>query len=195
MNNVEEIVNTHVNECRTDFESGSVSYPFSLLFNDGLIDYDVEILRVDVQYIVICYDYISFLKSLNESIKFVNIPHLTTTIKTGLNQMTKSYYLKMKKPMIEWTFLKKNITLYQTMETMYDVSYYSNKLDFTVKADDGDSKNLSSVKRKLVDQFEDYNISKPVDVLSIVDNLVVTLMSGNLQDISIKTDTLRKNNI
>ena len=73
------------------------------------------------------------------------------------------------------------------------VLYYLNKLDFTDKVDDSDFENLRCAKRILVDQFEDYNISKLIDVLSFVDNLVVTLMTGNLQDIFIKTDTLREN--
>ena len=71
--------------------------------------------------------------------------------------------------------------------------YYLNKFDFTDKVDDSEYENLRCVKRTLVDQFEDYNISKLVDVLSIVDNLVVRLMTRNLQDILIKTDTLREN--
>ena len=79
------------------------------------------------------------------------------------------------------------------METINDELYYLNKLDFTDKVDDSDYENLRCVKRILVDQLEDYNISKLVDVLNIVDNLVVTLMTGNLHDILIKTDTLREN--
>ena len=88
MNSVEEIINKHVNEFQNDFESGYVSFKFSLIFNDGLIDYDVEIMRVDLHCIVICYDFISFLKRLNENINFLNISHLTITIETGLKQMT-----------------------------------------------------------------------------------------------------------
>ena len=41
--------------------------------------------------------------------------------------------------------------------------------------------------------FEAYNILKLIDVLSIVDNFFITLMIGKLQDILIKTDTLREN--
>ena len=72
------------------------------------------------------------------------------------------------------------------------VLYYLNNFDFTDKVDDKDYENLRCANRILVDQFEDYIISKLVDVLSIVDNLVVTLMNGNLQNILIKTDTLRE---
>ena len=79
------------------------------------------------------------------------------------------------------------------METINDVLYYLNKLDFTDEVNDDDYKNLSCVKRILVKEFEDYIISKLIDVLSIVDSLVITLMVGELQTILNKTDTLRKN--
>ena len=78
------------------------------------------------------------------------------------------------------------------METINDELYYLNKIDFTNKVDDRHYENLRCVKRILVSQFEYYNVEKLVTVLSIVDNLVVTLMTGNLQDILIKTDTLRE---
>ena len=52
---------------------------------------------------------------------------------------------------------------------------------------------MRCVKRMLVKEFEDYNISKLIDVMSIVDNLFITLTVGELQDILNKTDTLREN--
>ena len=79
------------------------------------------------------------------------------------------------------------------METINDVSYHLNKLDFTNKINDSDFENLRCVKRILVEEFEEYNVSKLVDVLSIVDNLFITLTVGELQDILNKTDTLREN--
>ena len=42
----------------------------------------------------------------------VNISRLAIGIKTSLNQKTKPHNLKMKKPMIEWVLLKKNIDQY-----------------------------------------------------------------------------------
>ena len=45
----------------------------------------------------------------------------------------------------------------------------------------------------MVKEFEDYNVSKLIDVLSIVDNLFNTLTVGELQDILNKTNTLREN--
>ena len=79
------------------------------------------------------------------------------------------------------------------METVCDVLYYLNILDFTDNINDTDFENLRCVKRILVKEFEDYNMSKLIDVLSIVNNLFITLTVGELQDILIKTDTLREN--
>ena len=78
------------------------------------------------------------------------------------------------------------------METVYDVLYYLNKLDFTDKVNDDDFEKLRCVKRILVKEFEDYNVSKLIDVLSIVDNLFITLTVRELQEILNKTDTLSK---
>ena len=56
------------------------------------------------------------------------------------------------------------------METINDVIYYLNKLDFTDNVNHTDFENLTCVKRLLVKEFEDYNVSKQVVVLSFVDN-------------------------
>ena len=79
------------------------------------------------------------------------------------------------------------------MDTVYVVSYCLNKLDFTDKINDTDFEKMICVKRILVKGFEDYNVSKLIVVLSIVDNLFITLTVGELQDILIKTDTLGEN--
>ena len=78
------------------------------------------------------------------------------------------------------------------METINDVLYYLKKLDFTDNVTDSDYENIC-VKRVLVTEFEDYKIPKVIDVVSIADNLFITLKAGGLQDILIKTDTLREN--
>ena len=52
---------------------------------------------------------------------------------------------------------------------------------------------MRCVKRILVKGFEEYNVPKLIDVLSIVDNLFITLTVCGLRDILIKTDTLREN--
>ena len=79
------------------------------------------------------------------------------------------------------------------METKNDVVYYLNKLHFTVNVNDADFENLRCVKTILVKEFEDYNISKKIDVLNIVDNLFITLAVGDLQDRLNKANTLREN--
>ena len=78
------------------------------------------------------------------------------------------------------------------METINDVVYYLNKLDFTDKVNDSDYENLKCVKRVLVKEFEEYNVPKLLDVLSIVDNLFITFTVGGLQDNLIETDILRE---
>ena len=79
------------------------------------------------------------------------------------------------------------------MKTIYDVLYYLKKLDFTDNINDSDYENLRCIKRVLVNEFEDYNVSKLIDVLSIVDNLFISLTVGELQNNLNKTDTPREN--
>ena len=71
--------------------------------------------------------------------------------------------------------------------------YYLSILDFTDNINDTDFENLRCVERILVKEFEDYNVPKLIDVSSFVDNLFIALTLGGLQDILIKTDTLREN--
>ena len=78
------------------------------------------------------------------------------------------------------------------METINDVLNYLNRLDFTDNLNGTDFENLRCVKRVLVKKFEDYNISKLIDVLSIVDILFTTPTVGELQDTLNKMDTLRE---
>ena len=58
------------------------------------------------------------------------------------------------------------------METIYDVLYYLKKFDFTENKNNTDYENLRYIKRILIKEFEDYNIPKLIDVLSIVVNLL-----------------------
>ena len=60
------------------------------------------------------------------------------------------------------------------METVHDILYYLNKLVFTDNVNDSDYENLRCVKTILVKEFEDYNVPKLIDVLSIVDNVFIT---------------------
>ena len=72
------------------------------------------------------------------------------------------------------------------METVYDILYYLNKLDFTDSVNDSEFENLRCVKRILINEFEDYNVPKLIDVSSLVDNLNITLTFGDLQHIKKK---------
>ena len=65
------------------------------------------------------------------------------------------------------------------METKYDQLYYLNKLDFTDRKNDTDFENLRCVKRILVKEFEDYNITKLNDLLKIVDIFLLHLRLVN----------------
>ena len=79
-------------------------------------------------------------------------------------------------------FVERNFyTIY--METINDVLHYLNKLDFTDKINNSDFENLRCVKRILVKEFENCNISKLIDVLNFFDNLVIALMTGEIRDI------------
>ena len=79
------------------------------------------------------------------------------------------------------------------METINDVLYYLNKLDFTDNVNDSNYENLRCVNRILVNELEYYNIPKLIDVLSIVDNIFIKLTVGKIQDILIKFNTSREN--
>ena len=78
------------------------------------------------------------------------------------------------------------------MQTKNDVLYFLNELDFTDNINDTDFENLTFVKRILVKELEGYNIPKLIYVLSIVDNLFITITVVGLKDILNKTNTLRE---
>ena len=79
------------------------------------------------------------------------------------------------------------------MHTINVVLQYLNKFYFTDIVNDSEYENLRCVKRILIKQLADYIVPKLIDVLSIVDDLFITLAVGRLQIILIKTDTLREN--
>ena len=54
------------------------------------------------------------------------------------------------------------------METVYDILYYLNKLDFTESVKDSDYENLRCARRIIVIEFENYNIPKLIDVLVLL---------------------------
>ena len=78
------------------------------------------------------------------------------------------------------------------METINEVLYYLNKLDFTDNVINDDFEKLGCVKRILVREFEDYNLKKLIQVLNLVDHLFVLIRIGSLDDIPAGTPTLRE---
>ena len=78
------------------------------------------------------------------------------------------------------------------METINDVLYFLNKLDFTDIVDDTIFENLRCVKRILVREFEINNLSKLIHVLCLVDRLFVLITIGSLDDVLDSRDTLRE---
>ena len=79
------------------------------------------------------------------------------------------------------------------METIYDVLYYLNILDYSNNVDDNDYENLRCVERILVREFEDYNLNKLIEVLNLVDHLFVLITIRSLDEILQGTHTLRDN--
>ena len=82
------------------------------------------------------------------------------------------------------------------METLNDVLYYLSKLDIIDKVNDGDFEKLGCVKRILIslkiEEFEDYNVDKLIQVLSLVDRLMVLTTTGTLDDVLDSKNTLRE---
>ena len=66
------------------------------------------------------------------------------------------------------------------MQTLNDVLCFLNELDFAQKINDGDDvfEKLSCVKRRLVIEFEDYNVPKLIKVLNSV----------GVKNLSLRTD-------
>ena len=79
------------------------------------------------------------------------------------------------------------------METVYDISYYLNKLDFTDKQNDADFEKLRFVKLILVREFENFNLDKLIQVLCQGDRSMVLTTTGTLDDVLDGTHTLREN--
>ena len=79
------------------------------------------------------------------------------------------------------------------METIFDVLYYLNKLEFTDKVNDDHLENLRCVKITLAREFEDYNLDKLTQILCLVDRFMVLTTTGTLNDVLDSTYTLSEN--
>ena len=71
--------------------------------------------------------------------------------------------------------------------------YYLKNLDFTDKVNEDDFENLECLKRKLVREFEKFNLVKLIQVLCLVDRLMVLTTARSLDDVLDSTHTLREN--
>ena len=113
--NVSEKINNYINKFLNDFEDGNITCNFSLVFDNGLVNFITNTMAVG-QYLVLqrCGCLIIFeelLTNIDEHIekryKFNNVSHLKMTTTKSRSAMTKSFYLEQKKSMLEWAFLKK----------------------------------------------------------------------------------------
>ena len=156
-----------------------------------------------------------YLKKYNQGCMIDEVDEIVIIIISDLKDMTFSHYMARPKSMLcrklvrnftaeafgvfgfNWLpncFSSTNISFFtKKMNTINDILYYLNKLEFTDNRNDTDFENLRCLKRILVNEVEDYNITKLFDVLNIVDNLVIALMTGELQDTLNKTAVLREN--
>ena len=100
-----EIKIKNINEFFDDFGDGNKTCNFSLLFNNGLFNYNTNTMTVG-QYLVLqrC-GYLVFFEGLLTNFEkgyiFINVSHLTIRTTTTINSMTKSFYLKQRNLMLE----------------------------------------------------------------------------------------------
>ena len=74
---------------------------------------------------------------------------------------------------------------------MRDVLCFLNELDFTDKLDNNCFEELDEIKRMVVREFEDYNISKMIYALNNVDEIQLSAMTNDLDYPSERTGSLR----
>ena len=79
------------------------------------------------------------------------------------------------------------------MDSINDVLYYLNILDFTDRVSNDDFENLRCVKKNLVKEFDEYNLNKLIQVLCLVDRVMFSTTTGTLDHILDSTHTLTEN--
>ena len=75
------------------------------------------------------------------------------------------------------------------MESIKDLLCFLNELDFFEQKNNGLIEKLRCVKQRLIIEFEDYNVSKLINVLNIVDDMNVSIIPNELKD-SVERKTL-----
>ena len=81
------------------------------------------------------------------------------------------------------------------MNTENEILFCLIKLAFTDKINDEDIEKLQCIKRRLVIEVEDYNISTIIYALYLVDEINVITMTKDLGTRLEKTDCLRETNL
>ena len=76
---------------------------------------------------------------------------------------------------------------------MKDVLCFLSELDFVDKQDNDCLEKLVEVKKVIVREFEDYNISQMIHVLNIIDEIQLSRMTNDLYFRLERTDSLRSN--
>ena len=74
---------------------------------------------------------------------------------------------------------------------MRDVLCFLNEMDFADKLENDCFENLDEIKRMVVREFEDYNISKMIYTLNNVDEIRLSVMIKDLDYRLERTDSLR----
>ena len=77
------------------------------------------------------------------------------------------------------------------METLKDVLCFLNEIDIADKLDNEYIEKLVEVKKMMGREFEDYNISKMIHALNIIDELLITDVTNDLHYRLERTDSLR----
>ena len=76
---------------------------------------------------------------------------------------------------------------------MKDVLCFLNEFDFVDKLDNLYLENVDENKRLVVGEFEDYNISKLIYVLKLIDEKKLSDLTNDLDHCLERTDSLRSN--
>ena len=79
--------------------------------------------------------------------------------------------------------------------TIQDVSYFLNEIDFIERVNDDVIGKFKHVKRRLVIEFEEYSVSKLLQVLHISDDMNISIVTYDFQGVVNKVNSLRENNL
>ena len=79
------------------------------------------------------------------------------------------------------------------MESIRDVLCFLNENEFIEEVNNDIFENFRHVNQRLVIKFEDYNVSKLIQVLNIIDDMNLSAVTDNFQCVLDKVNTLRRN--